>query len=375
MYGRRPGGSVWPRARASLLAVVGLLLLLGLTTAVNPSRPVRPLATSGSRNKSFDVVWSGLWPCCDGKTGFNLSAFPVLQQHRLAWFGPGLGLFNETVAPVGLPQTVDLAAHAAKVAADVAAIVPEGNDDMYCCIDWEEYVPVFYDHATVAHPAGGPGSGGCPGFYTAPDGNSRYDMPGAGCAAANAALNASVALVQRTTPGAAGMNASALASLAVKEFNAAARTFWLKTLAVFKTTRPGCKVGFYGKPETEDIKPPFVDSYDRAVGDAYQWLFDEQTALFPSTYMHFNTSGDETSRLYGLAQPQYNTEYVEAIVTEAQRVNGNRPKNLGRVPVLPWVWYRYICASHHPPSVPLPLFPQRAIPLLVLPGLVWSGLI
>ena len=73
-----------------------------------------------------------------------------------------------------------------------------------------------------------PGSGGCAGFYTAPDGNSRYDMPGAGCAAANAALNASVALVQRTTPGAAGMNASALASLAVKEFNAAARTFWLK---------------------------------------------------------------------------------------------------------------------------------------------------
>ena len=25
-----------------------------------------------------------------------------------------------------------------------------------------------------------------------------------------------------------------------------------------------------------------------AAGDAYQWMFDEQTALFPSTYMHYS---------------------------------------------------------------------------------------
>ena len=56
--------------------------------------------------------------------------------------------------------------------------------------------------------------------------------------------------------------------------------------------------------------------------------------------MHYNASSDETRRAYGLPQPAYNTEFVEAIVTEAQRVNGNRPT--GRVPVLPWVWYRYI---------------------------------
>ena len=24
-----------------------------------------------------------------------------------------------------------------------------------------------------------------------------------------------------------------------------------------------------------------------AAGDAYQWMFDEQTALFPSTYLHY----------------------------------------------------------------------------------------
>jgi hypothetical protein len=89
-------------------------------------------------------------------------------------------------------------AAAAKVAADVVAIVPEGKDlcllrtttmqsttlkfplnlslspiianmfvgrSRYCCIDWETYTPVFFDHATPEHPDGGPGSGGCPGVY------------------------------------------------------------------------------------------------------------------------------------------------------------------------------------------------------------------
>ena len=223
--GRRNQTPLMLLCRPAALSVVALLLLALPHSGSSGSASGSPLqsgsvSASAGRKKPFDVVWSGLWPCCDGKTGFNLTAFPVLQQHKLAWFGPSLGYYNETIAPIGLPQTVNLDRHAAKVAADVAAIVPEGKD-MYCCIDWETYTPVFFDHATPAHPAGGPGSGGCPGVYTAPDGNSRYDMPGASCEAANAALNASVALIQRTAP--AGLNASALASLAVKQFNAAGK--------------------------------------------------------------------------------------------------------------------------------------------------------
>ena len=33
-----------------------------------------------------------------------------------------------------------------------------------------------------------------------------------------------------------------------------------------------------------------------AAGDAYQWMFDEQTALFPSTYLHY-TADDSPSPL------------------------------------------------------------------------------
>lgn len=224
-----------------------------LATALAISAAAAALLPPAAVAKPFDVAWSGLWPCCGGTTAFNLSAFPVLQQKRLAIFDGRLGLFNDSVPQSGgLPQAVDLARHAAKVAQDVATVVPAGKS-MYGCIDWEEYTPVIYDHATPARPAGGPGSGGCPGFYTAPDGNSRYSMPGAVCSTCDAAMNASVALVLKAQPG---LNVSAAAAVAAAEFNAAARAVWSTTIETAKKTRPDCHWGFYGKPETEDIKPP-----------------------------------------------------------------------------------------------------------------------
>ena len=243
-----------------------------------------------AKKPSFDIIWSGLWPAPHGESAFNLSAFPVLQENRMGWFGSRFGLYQQSYPPLGLPQTVDLDAHKAKVVHDIThdggvggnvsgGIVPAGKD-MYCPIDWEFYTPVIFDHATTAHPAGFSGSGGCPGVYTAPDGNSRYSMPGAGCAMCNAIMNASAALVLQKTPG---LNVSATAALAAAEFNAAARVFYTTTLEVAQKTRPDCLWGMYGKPMTEDIVPPFVNAHDRAVGDAYQWMFDVQDALYPST--------------------------------------------------------------------------------------------
>ena len=248
-----------------LLPLQLLLLLAQQAPAVTVKRP----------NKPFDVAWSGLWPCCGGQTAFNLTQFPVLQTKRLAVLDGKFGLYTESVPPLGIPQSVDLAKHAAKVARDAATdgglgnnltIIPAGKD-MYCCIDWEQYTPVLLDHATPARPTGGPGSGGCPGVYSAPDGNSRYSMPGGSCATCEVALNASVARVLAVQPG---LNVSTAAALAVAEFNAAARVLWTTTLQVAQKTRPDCHWGFYGKPETEDIVPPFVDPFDRAVGDAFQ---------------------------------------------------------------------------------------------------------
>lgn len=248
-------------------------------------------------SSSFDIVWSGLWPLPAGESAFNLSAFPVLQEKRLGWFGSSFGLYKQSYPPLGLPQTVDLGAHKAKVVHDVThdggvgmnvsrGIVP-ANKDMYCPIDWESYTPVIFDHATKTHPAGGPGSGGCHGVFTAPDGNSRYSMPGAACAMCDAVMNASAALVLQRIPG---LNVSETAARAAAEFNAAAKLLWTTTLEVAQQTRPDCLWGFYGKPMTEDIVPPFVNTHDRAVGDAYQWMFDASTALYPSTYMHYNAS-------------------------------------------------------------------------------------
>jgi hypothetical protein len=335
--------------------MAGLLLpvvVLAVAMATMQQQQQQPSAAGAAapgglkQASQFDVVWSGLWPCCAGQSAFNLSGFPVLQERRLAWFDSNLGLFRDSIPGEktggGLPQAVDLAKHAAKVAHDVATdggvgnnstIVPVGRD-MYCCIDWEEYVPVIFDHATTAHPQGGPGSGGCTGAFTSPGGNPRYSMPGAACETCNAAMNASVALVLRRQPG---LNSSAAAAIAAAEFNAAARVLWSTTLEVAQKTRPHCHWGFYGKPETEDITPPFVDGYDRAVGDAYQWMFNISTALFPSTYMHF--SADTSPPPLG---KHYNAEYVAAITREAERVNSNRGEGEKKIKVLPWIWYRYI---------------------------------
>jgi len=288
--------------------------------------------------KPFDIVWSGLWPCCAGQSSFNLSKFPVLQEKRLAILDTQFGLYEQSFPPLGLPQTVDLAAHKAKVAHDAAhdggggrnvrgGIIPAGKD-MYCCIDWESYTPVIFDHGTAAH------SGGCPGPY------SRYSQPGSACTMFNTVMNASVALVRQKAPG---LNTSAAAALAAAEFNAAAKAFWLATIEVAQSTRPDCHWGFYGKPETEDIVPPFVDAFDRQVGDAFQWMFDASTAIFPSTYMHYNSTTCRTVGGYNASTcATYNLRYVEAITREAQRVNAARGPGRKKLKVLPWVWYRYI---------------------------------
>ena len=102
---------------------------------------------------------------------------------------------------------------------------------------------MLFDHATAARPNGGPGSGGCPGVFTAPDGNSRYSMPGAACSMADAVMNASAVLVLKRQPG---LNVSAAAAIAAAEFNTAAQAFWTTTIEVAQKTRPECHWGFCG---------------------------------------------------------------------------------------------------------------------------------
>jgi hypothetical protein len=323
------------RMMPSSRLILVLLLLLGHLQAVG---------------STFDLLWSGRWdvhghpkgwnpalPCCRGLTGFNLTAFPVLQQGRIALFFNGLGLFRHSYAPAGLPQTVDLEAHAKKVAVDVAAVVPAGKD-MHCCIDWETYAPLLFDHGEGSYsPAfcpearyhGGHGCGclGTPG--------NRYSMPGCGgCPMAVAALNGSMQLVLQRQPQ---LNQTTAAALAVAEFNAAARALWTRTIVAAKQARPRCRWGFYGKPfgllTDSSLYPPFVTPYTRAVSDAYQWMVNESTALYPSTYMHFRHT---TANSYN------NSRYVRDIMREAKRLGAKRGNRGGsRINIMPWVWYRY----------------------------------
>ena len=66
-------------------------------------------------------------------------------------------------------------------------------------------------------------------------------------------------------------------------------------------------------------------------------MFNEATAIFPSTYMHYKNSASPPP-----LGREYNSHYVQAITREAERVNANRGPTRKPLKVLPWVWFRYI---------------------------------
>ena len=56
--------------------------------------------------------------------------------------------------------------------------------------------------------------------------------------------------------------------------------------------------------------------------------------------MHYNRSASPP------LGRSYNAEWVRSILREAERVNANRGSELGRIPILPWVWYRYLNGNY-----------------------------
>jgi hypothetical protein len=94
---------------------------------------------------------------------------------------------------------------------------------------------------------------------------------------AAAALNASVRHLLQRQPG--GLNASAAATRAATEFNAAARALWTRTLVAAKQARPKCRWGFYAKPMTENLFQPFASPFIEAVGNASHGRWSHSDAV------------------------------------------------------------------------------------------------
>ncbi|KIH67313.1 hyaluronoglucosaminidase [Ancylostoma duodenale] len=125
---------------------------------------------------------------------------------------------------------------------------------------------------------------------------------------------------------------SEIEKIAEKDFNNAARNFFIGTIQLGRKLRPHALWGFYGFPYCNynagqngeyECSKPYRDWNDRMM-----FIFNESNALYPSIYLGFNATSDQRFR------------YVQAIIREARRVANKFS------PALPI--YAYSKIEYHP---------------------------
>jgi len=219
--------------------------------------------------------------------------------------------------PYAGPHMTDNAAfmqrHLAKVAADVAAKIPDPNFNGYAVIDYEFWYPTWSRTA-----------------------NNR----------SNLALDARDTdfkddweeHIRATRPQViAGLSGDAKERALASTYNQAAQKFFLDTLREAKRVRPNAKWGFYGFPSREYYVtlPAFKTRWQAHHDNELGWMFDAVDVLYPSVYQLMKLVEDrEPTRNTSENSPAQNAEYILANVRESVRVSRGKP-------VVPFVHYRY----------------------------------
>ncbi|RCN41618.1 hyaluronoglucosaminidase [Ancylostoma caninum] len=122
--------------------------------------------------------------------------------------------------------------------------------------------------------------------------------------------NQSIVLARTSNTGV--QSESEIEKIAEKDFNDAARKFFIETIQLGRELRPHASWGFYGFPYCNynagqngefECSKLYRDWNDRMM-----FIFNESNALYPSIYLGFNATSDQKFR------------YVQAILREARRV-------------------------------------------------------
>ncbi|XP_034235278.1 hyaluronidase-like [Thrips palmi] len=123
---------------------------------------------------------------------------------------------------------------------------------------------------------------------------------------------------------------STLTARATRRFEAAAKVFFLRSLALAQQIRPNGRWGYYAFPYCFNSNDDNFDCSDnlRTQNSQIQWLFNASTALFPSVYLSQSGRDRDAEFLF-----------IQAKLKEAKRVAQ------GRNVVYPYLWYRYRDAS------------------------------
>ncbi|KAK6738810.1 hypothetical protein RB195_020734 [Necator americanus] len=177
----------------------------------------------------------------------------------------------------GTPQKCDLEKHLQEVANNITKRIPQQNFSGLGIIDLEEWRPLFDEN----------------GY-----GTKRVYQ------------NVSIKIAKENLRN--EQDEKKIKKKAIKEFNKAAKKFFVGTIKKAKNMRKKAKWGFYGFPYCNydagkngeyNCSKRYQDWNDKMM-----FIFNESTALFPSIYLGFNASSEQRFR------------YVQAILTEARRI-------------------------------------------------------
>ncbi|KAF8372136.1 chhy-1 [Pristionchus pacificus] len=243
----------------------------------NVSIPIETYSIVGNKNQEF--------------VGEKISTF--YEYNIGVW--PHFDKYNAS-QPVngGLPQLADLTQHLALVAARIQEVFPDPDFDGPAIFDVEEWRPTYVLNWGVKK------------VYR----------------------EESVKLAKKRNPSLTDKQAIAYGAY---EFDEAARAMLVETLRLARRLRPRAKWGYYGFPYCnydagQNAESTCSQQFQKH-NDQMNWLYVEQTGLFPSIYIS------------GGAQPDLNMLYIHAILAETKRMQ--RANLVSKLPIYAYTKIEY----------------------------------
>lgn len=261
------------------------------------SRPVLP-------SKPFISVWNIETGPCKSKYGvdIDLTDFDIVCNKDQMQNGDKMMIFYSSKfghyphfdldgRPIygGLPQLGNLTSHLEKCRDDIVNFIPDSKFSGLSVIDWEAWTPLWSNMGWGER--------------------KKYQLE-------------SIAKVQFEHPD---WSDDQIEQKAIDEYETATKNYILETLKLCKKLRPNAYWGFYLYPDcyNYDKNKQDLSCPQRQIlrDDEIQWMFDESTALYPSTYLGIWFKNQSRAR-----------SFVGHRIKEALRVDANRPGNVS-VPI------------------------------------------
>ncbi|EYC39883.1 hypothetical protein Y032_0637g947 [Ancylostoma ceylanicum] len=241
---------------------------------------------------AFEAYWNFPSGACKSNYAIDFKNYRIETNENLNFYGKKVVIFYEFIfgrypyykdynesQPIngGTPQNCSLKEHLDIAKQNITDKIPDDNFDGLAIIDLEEWRPLFDQN-----------------FW----GKKQVFR------------NQSIAIAKANNPNI--QDEKQLEKIAEKDFNDAARKFFVDTIQLARSERKQAKWGFYGFPYC---------NYDAGKNGEYEcskkyqewndkmmFIFNESTALYPSIYLGFSAPSDQRFR------------YVQAILKEARRI-------------------------------------------------------